>query len=46
MAQQHFPVNREIEVVLLALKVFQVLFLWVHDWIPLRRLNDVTAERS
>jgi hypothetical protein len=35
MAQQHFPANREIEMVVLALQVFQVLFLWVHDWIPL-----------
>jgi hypothetical protein len=37
MAQQHFPANREIEMALLALQVFQVLFLWVHDWIPLGR---------
>jgi hypothetical protein len=35
MAQQHFPANRQIEMVLLALQVFQVLFLWVHDWITL-----------
>ncbi len=46
MAQQHFPANREIEMVLLALQVFQVLFLWVQDWIPLGRLNDVAAVRS
>ena len=46
MAQQYFPANREIEMVLLALQVFQVLFLWVHDWIPLGRLNDVAAVRS
>ena len=46
MAQQHFPANREIEMVLLALQAFQVLFLWVHDWIPLGRLNDVAAVRS
>ena len=32
--------------VLLALQVLQVLFLWVHDWIPLGRLNDVAAVRS
>jgi hypothetical protein len=44
MAQPHFPANREIEMVLLALQVFQVLFLWVHDWIPLGRLNDVAAD--
>ena len=30
---------------LLALQSFQVAFLWVHDWIPLGRLNDVTAVR-
>jgi hypothetical protein len=35
MAQQHFPENHEIELVLLALQVFQVLFLWVHDWVRL-----------
>ena len=46
MAQQHFPANREIEMVLLALQVFQVLFLWVQDRIPLGRLNDVAAVRS
>jgi hypothetical protein len=46
MAQQHFPANREIEMVLLALQVFQVLFLWVQDWIPLGRLNDVAAVRN
>ena len=46
MAQQQFPANREIEMVLLALQLFQVLFLWVHDWIPLGRLNDVAAVRS
>jgi hypothetical protein len=46
MAQQVFPATREIEIVLLALQTFQVLFLWVHDWIPLGRLNDVAAVRS
>jgi hypothetical protein len=46
MPQQHFPANREIEMVLLALQVFQVLLLWVHDWIPFGRLNDVAAVRS
>ena len=45
MAQQHFPANRKIEMTLLALQMFQVLFLWVHDWIPLGRLNDVAAVR-
>ena len=32
MAQQHFLAGRQIEMVLLALQAFQVLFLWVHDW--------------
>jgi len=35
-----------IEIVLLFLQSFQVLFLWIHDWIPLGRLNDVAAVRS
>lgn len=34
------------EVCLLALQAFQVLFLWIHDWIPLGRLNDVAAVKS
>ncbi len=34
-----------LEQILLALQAFQVLFLWFHDWIPLGRLNDVTAVR-
>jgi hypothetical protein len=46
MAHQHLPANREIEMALLDLQVFQVIFLWVHDWIPLGRLNDVAAVRS
>jgi hypothetical protein len=35
-----------IEIALLLLQSFQVLFLWIHDWIPLGRLNDVAAVRS
>lgn len=31
---------------LLALQVFQVAFLWLHDWVPLGRLNDITAVRQ
>jgi len=34
------------ELCLLALQAFQVLFLWVHDWLPLGRLNDVSAVKS
>jgi hypothetical protein len=46
MSQQIFPPNASIEIILLALQAFQVLFLWVHDWMPLGRLNDVKAVRS
>jgi len=31
---------------LILLQGFQVLFLWLHDWVPLGRLNDVKAVRS
>jgi hypothetical protein len=31
---------------LVALQVFQVLFLLLHDWVPLGRLNDVAAGRA
>ena len=30
---------------LTALQLFQVLFLWTHDWMPLAPLNDVAAVR-
>jgi hypothetical protein len=30
-------------VLLIILQAFHVGFLWLHDWIPLGRLNDVTA---
>jgi hypothetical protein len=46
MAQYAFAANRHTEIVLLALQAFQVLFLWIHDWIPLGRLNDIAAVRS
>ena len=42
---QH-PVDRVLEAILPALQVLQVVFLWIHDWIPLGRLNDVIAVRS
>jgi hypothetical protein len=35
-----------LELTLIALQIFQVLFLWLHDWIPLGRLNDPAAVRS
>ena len=31
---------------LLGLQIFQVLFLALHDWIPLGRLNDIAAVRA
>lgn len=46
MPQRLFPTNHHVEIALLGLQVFQVLFLWAHDWIPLGRLNDVAAVRS
>jgi hypothetical protein len=46
MSEQIFPANQNVEIIFLALQVFQVLFLWLHDWIPLGRLNDVAAVRS
>ncbi|MFZ3374690.1 MAG: hypothetical protein WA183_03970 [Chthoniobacterales bacterium] len=35
-----------LELALLALQAFQVVFLWIHDWVPLGCLNDVVAVRS
>jgi hypothetical protein len=46
MPQHLFPPNRVTEIILVVLEAFQVIFLWVHDWIPLGRLNDVAAVRS
>lgn len=37
--------SNPLEVTLLGLQAFQVAFLWIHDWIPLGRLNDVAAVR-
>jgi hypothetical protein len=31
--------------VLIALQAIQVAILWLHDWVPLGRLNDVAAVR-
>ena len=33
------------KITLLALQAFQVIFLWIHDWVPLGRLNDVAEVR-
>jgi hypothetical protein len=40
------PSCRDVEIILIVLQLFQVLFLWLHDWIPLGRLSDVAAVRS
>lgn len=45
MTHSIFPPNRQSELALLALQAFQVLFLWLHDWVPLGKLNDVAAVR-
>jgi hypothetical protein len=46
MAQPITSTNNILQMILLALQAFQVIFLWVHDWVPLGRLNDVAAVRS
>lgn len=38
--------NVHVELLLIILQAYQVVFLWLHDWIPLGRLNDVKAVRS
>lgn len=35
-----------LKLILIALQVLQVAFLWVHDWVPLGSLNDVRAVRA
>jgi hypothetical protein len=35
-----------LELVLIFLQAFQVLFLAIHDWVPLGRLNDTAAVRK
>lgn len=34
------------QIILLILQALQVAFLWLHDWIPLGRLNNLTALRG
>jgi hypothetical protein len=46
MPERVFPASQRVEIIFLGLQLFQVLFLWFHDWIPLGRLNDVAAVRS
>lgn len=38
--------NRTVEAAILGLRVFQVLFLLLHDWVPLGRWNDLQAVHS
>jgi hypothetical protein len=40
------PLHLPAEIALAALQIFQVIFLWAHDWISLGRLNDVRAVRN
>jgi hypothetical protein len=46
MPQHPLSTGNSLETALLALQGFQVVFLWIHDWIPLGQLNDVVAVRS
>lgn len=46
MSGRTFPASHVVEHILLGLQAFQVLFLWLHDWIPFGRLNDIDAVRS
>jgi hypothetical protein len=46
MSQHVFPPNHQVEIILIAAQLFQVLFLWLQDWVPLGRLNDVPAVRN
>ena len=46
MPEKPFPANHLIEGILLGLQAFQVFFLWLHDWVPFGRLNDVAAVRG
>lgn len=38
--------QKMLEIILLALQAYMVIFLWMHDWVPLGRFNDVAAVRS
>jgi hypothetical protein len=41
----HHRIGNPLATTLVALEIFQVAFLWLHDWVPLGRLNDVAAVR-
>ena len=38
--------GKAFELALVVLQAFQVGLLWIHDWVPLGRLNDVRAVQS
>jgi hypothetical protein len=42
----HIHPTRSLQVILIALQAYQVVFLWIHDWVPLGSLNDVAAVRK
>ena len=46
MAQHIASTNKALHLVLISPQTFLVVFVGVHDWIPLGRLNDVAAVRS
>lgn len=46
MSSQVGAMSSGLDVTLLSLQAFQVAFLWLHDWVPLGRLNDITAVQS
>jgi hypothetical protein len=46
MAQNVHTINNALEIIFIALQAFNVAFLLLHDWIPLGRLNNLTAIRS
>lgn len=45
MALTSHPIGA-LEIIFLALQTFVVVFLLLHDWIPLGRLNNIAAMRS
>jgi len=46
MTHHVHAISRPLEMTFLGLQAFNVAFLLLHDWIPLGRLNNLTAIRS
>jgi len=46
MTQPVHTISNALEITFLGLQVFNVAFLLLHDWIPLGRLNNLSAIRS